>query len=66
MKQLSYLKGSNQWIKPYHSTMSDWDKTIIAKAFQVYGKENTQCTILVATDAYSMDIDNPDIKLVIH
>lgn len=25
-----------------------------------------QCTILVAIDAYSMGIDNPDIKLVIH
>lgn len=24
-----------------------------------------ECTILVATDAYSMGIDNPDIKLVI-
>lgn len=26
---------------------------------------NTRCTILVATDAYEMGIDNPDIKLII-
>lgn len=66
MKQLGYPEGSDQWIKPYHSTMSDWDKAIIAKAFKVNGEKNTKCTILVATDAYGMGIDNPDIKLVIH
>lgn len=45
--------------------MSDWDKSLIANAFKVNGEENTECTILVATDAYGMGIDNPDIKVVI-
>lgn len=45
--------------------MFDWDKTIIASAFKIVNKENTKYIILVATDAYSIGIDNPDIRLVI-
>ncbi len=45
--------------------MSDWDKELIAKAFKINGSENTEYIILVATDAYGIDIDNPDIRLII-
>lgn len=45
--------------------MSEWDKNLIAQAFSVAGEENTECTILVATDAYGMGINNPDVRLVI-
>ena len=45
--------------------MSDWNKKLIAKAFKINRSENTECTIPVATDAYGMGIDNPDIRLVI-
>lgn len=38
--------------------MSEWDKSIIANAFAVPADQNTECTILVVTDAYGMDIDN--------
>lgn len=31
--------------------------------FQIYGKKNTQCIIFVAKNAYSIDIENLDIKL---
>lgn len=62
---LGYPAGSSTWIRPYHSAMSDWDKKLIAKAFKTPGNENTECIILVATDAYGMGIDNPDIRLVI-
>ena len=65
MKKLGYPAGSTQWIRPYHSAMSEWDKTLTAKAFGKPGTENTECTILIATDAYGIGIDNPDVKLVI-
>lgn len=45
--------------------MSEWDKNLIAQAFSVPGEENIECTILVATDAYGMGINNPDVRLVI-
>lgn len=65
MTSLGYPAGSNRWIRPYHSAMSDWDKELTAKAFKISGAENTECIILVATDAYGMGINNPDIRLVI-
>ena len=65
MKKLGYPVGSIQWIRLYHSAMSEWDKTLTAEVFGKPGTENTECTILVATDAYGIGIDNPDVKLVI-
>lgn len=62
---LGYPAGSSSWVRPYYSAISDWDKELIAKAFNIPGNENTECMILVATDAYGMGIDNPDIQLVI-
>lgn len=32
-KKLGYPDSCSNWIKSYHSTMSDWDKDFIAKAF---------------------------------
>lgn len=62
---LGYPAGSSSWVRSYYSAMSDWDKELIAKAFKIPGNENAECMILVATDAYGMGIDNPDIQLVI-
>lgn len=45
--------------------MSDWDKNLIVNIFYVLSDERIDCVILVATDAYSMGINNLDIKLVI-
>ena len=65
MKKLGYPDNSFKWIRPYHSVISECDKNLTAEAFRVPGEENTECVILVATDAYGMGIDNPDIKLVV-
>lgn len=65
MKMMNYPDGSENWIRPYYSTISDFDKAITAKAFRVSNENKTECTIVVATDAYGMGIDNPDIRLVI-
>ena len=65
MKKLGYPDCCSTWIKPYHSTMSDWDKDLITRAFFFSGNDNLNCIILVATNAYGMGIDNPNIKLII-
>lgn len=43
----------------------EWNKNLTAEAFDKSAKDNNECVILVATNAYGMDIDNLDIKLVI-
>lgn len=65
MKLLGYPEESFKWIRPYYSALSDWDKGLTAAAFAVAADENEECVILVATDAYGMGINNPDVKLVI-
>lgn len=65
MKKLGYPDYCSNWIKFYHSSMSDRDKDLIANAFLKSDSKNMEYTILVATDAYSIRIDNPEIKLVI-
>lgn len=61
MKQLGYSKGFDKWIKSYHSSMSEWDKSLIAKAFKISREENSECIIFVAINAYGIGIGNPDI-----
>lgn len=45
--------------------MSKWDKELTAKAFKISGAENTKYIILIATDAYGIGINNPEVQLVI-
>lgn len=45
--------------------MSEWDKNLTANTFDKPAKDKNECVILVATNAYSMSIDNPDVKLVV-
>ena len=65
IKLLNYPEGSEKWVRPYFSTMSNLDKDITAEVFKIDGDINTKCIILVVTDAYGMGINNPNIKLVI-
>lgn len=63
MQKLRYPEGFFKWIRLYQFLMSDYNKNLTAEAFCISGNENNECTILVATDAYGMGIDNWDVKL---
>lgn len=65
MRKFNYPFRSPIWVRPYHATMPDFDKNLTAKAFQVPNEENTKCIILVATNIYGMEINNPDIRLIV-
>lgn len=65
MLKLSYPPESSNWIRPYNSNLLGWDKKLIANAFLILEDSNLECTILVATDAYDIGINNLDIKFVI-
>ena len=65
MKKLGYPEGFFKWIKLYHSFMLECDKKLTAETFCMFSNEKYECTILVATDTYEIDIDNPNIKLVV-
>ncbi len=43
MRKLNYPSGSAIWVRPYHTTMLEFDKDLMAKAFQV-PNECTPCT----------------------
>lgn len=65
MKKLGYLDSCMRSIWPYYSTISDWDKDLTEVAFCISGDKNLECVIFIATNVYSMSINNSDVKLVI-
>ena len=62
---LDYPEECIQWIRPYYSVISEWNKSFTAKVFSNTTKENKEDIILVITDIYCMCIDNPDVKLIV-
>ncbi len=45
--------------------MSEYEKNLIAEVFHISDNENNEYIIIIATEAYRMRNDNPDIKLVV-
>ena len=65
MKMLKYPVGCNQYVSPFFSDMAAFDKDKISRAFGRRAEECDSPRILVATDAYGLGIDNPDVVRVV-
>ena len=66
MKKLGYPSMLHNWVRPYYSTIFEYDKGLTTDTFCVPGtSKDLECIIFIAIDAYGMGIDNLDIKLVI-
>lgn len=63
--KLKYFEDLYKWIRLYHLVISEWDKNLIAKAFNILEEENTKYTILMTIDAYKIGINNLDVRLAI-
>jgi hypothetical protein len=71
MRRLKYpAKKCHQWVKTYFASMAKASKASIAADFSTLneakeGIVSPSCRILIATTAYGLGIDNPDIEQVI-
>ena len=64
MHQLGYPADADNWVSPFFSDMATRDKECIAARFGLPSNECAYPRILIATDAYGLGIDNPDIARV--
>lgn len=65
MNQLSYPTEATCWVAPFFSDMASTDKTRIAARFRLPSEECVSPRILIATDAYGLGVDNPDVKRIV-
>jgi hypothetical protein len=65
MRRLNYPESSMKLIRPYFSWMADFDKQATALAFRQLDEECNLARVLIATDAYGLGVDNPDVRLVV-
>lgn len=52
-------------MRSYHAIILEFDKDFTIKVFQMPNKKKAACIIFVATDTYSIEINNSNIRLVI-
>ena len=64
MNQLSYPIEAASWVAPFFSDMATQDKERIAARFEMPSNQCKFPRILIATDAYGLGIDNPDVMRV--
>ena len=64
MRRLKYPVEASTWVSSYFSDMAEDDKTQISNDFQRLDTECSSPHILLATDAYGLGVDNPDVSLI--
>ncbi|MCL2305209.1 MAG: DNA helicase RecQ [Planctomycetaceae bacterium] len=57
----AYLRTHGLTARPYHAGMSDRDRIKVQEAFR-----RDECPIIVATIAFGMGIDKPNVRFVVH
>src|SRR4029077_17535297 len=65
MNELEYPPEAQKWVQPYFSIMAKDDKRRISQEFAKLDEDCSSCRIIIATDAYGLGIDNPDIRRVV-
>lgn len=65
MRQLRYPAEAFSWVAPYFSDMAAPDKHRIDVDFRRCHQECSSPRIILATDAYGLGVDNPDVELVV-
>jgi superfamily II DNA helicase RecQ len=61
MNELGYPPDAEKWVQPYFSIMAKSDKQRISQEFAKLDEDCLSCRIIIATDAYGLGIDNPDV-----
>jgi helicase-like protein len=65
MNELGYPPEAEKWVQPYFSIMAKGDKQRISQEFAKLDEDCSSCRIIIATDAYGLGIDNPDVRRVV-
>ena len=65
MRQLRYPAEASSWVAPYFSDIATTDKHRIDVDFRRCRQECSSPRIILATDAYGLGVDNPDVEIVV-
>lgn len=65
IQQLSYPMEAARVVVPFFAAMATRDKRDIAMRFSMPADQCLSPRILIATDAYGLGVDNPDVKRVV-
>ena len=65
MVELGYASEAFSWVRAMHSLQAENTKLETAALFGQISSECLLCRIVLATDAYGLGVDNPDVEIVV-
>ena len=65
MVELGYSSEALSWVRAMHSLQAENTRIEIAALFGRISNECLLCRIVLATDAYGLGVDNPDVEIVV-